>query len=306
LSNTNYISWIGRNIRPILIVQVIAIIFGSVISMPYFMPPQYKSNAIVYPYNFSAYSRETPTEQMLQFLTSLDIRNEVIKKFDLIKHYEIDTTKEEWRTKLYGKYDKNIVIGATEYEAVYVTVYDNDSKMACDIVNGVLQILNEKVLAVQKEKSSETAKMLKRQLDDKKKQCDSLTTLSKYLSTQFGLLDYANQTREVARAYYQNSNSAKGADIVNQMRNMEEKGMELQAVNQHLTASLTDYDGLMMKYQEAMKDVNKEITFSNVVEAPTPADKKSYPIRWIIVLISCAVGLVFTVVVLRLIEKFIV
>jgi hypothetical protein len=273
--------------------------------MPYFMPAQYKSNAIVYPYNFSTYSRETPTEQMMQFLTSLDIKNEVIKRFDLIKHYDIDTTKEEWKAKLNDKYDKNIVIGPTEYEAVYIAVYDIDSKFACNVVNGVLQILNEKVLAVQKQKSSETAKMLKRQLDEKKKQCDSLQTLSKYLSTQFGLLDYANQTREVARAYYQNSNSAKGADIVNQMRNMEEKGMELQAVNQHLNASLSDYDGLMMKYQEAMKDVNKEITFSNVVEAPVPADKKSYPIRWLIVLISCAVGLVFTVVVLRLIEKFI-
>ena len=305
LSNTNYIRWVVKNYKPILVMQVVAIIFGIIISLPTFMPPQYKSNAVVYPYNFSPYSRETPTEQMLQFLGSVDIKNEVIKRFKLVKHYQIDTTEKAWYSRLMEKYDKNINVGATEYEAVGITVFDCNPDTACKIVNGILQILNEKVLAVQKEKSTESARMLKRQLEEKKKQCDSLSLLSRQLSVQFGLLDYGNQTREVTRAYYQSGGSAKIADVANQMKNMEEKGMELQAVNQHLNATLGDYDGLMMKYQDAMKEVNKDITFSNVVEAPFPADKKTYPIRSLIVLISCAVALLFSVIVLRLVEKFI-
>jgi hypothetical protein len=301
--NTNYLKWVMEHKKALIGVQVIAIIAACIFSSPYFMPQQFKSFAIVYPYNLAPYSHETPTEQMLEFLSSRDIKEGVIKRFNLASHYNVDTTDRQWKSKLLEKYDKNIIIDATEYEAVEIMVYDVNADSAYRIVNGILNLLNQKILAVQKAKSVEIAGMWKMQLDTKKKECDSLSELSKSLSVQYGLLDYSSQTREVTKAYYTPA-SAKSSDVANQMKNMEEKGMELQAVNQHLTAALNNYDDILVKYEDAKRDVNKQLTFSNIITSPYAADKKSYPIRWLVVLITCIAAFVFSAVVLRTVERF--
>jgi len=300
--NTNYLKWLAGHGKALISIQVIAIIGGIVFSSPFFIPKQYKSFAVVYPYNFSVYSHESPTEQMMQFLTSRDIKEAVIKKFNLVKHYNIDTTNREWKSELLEKYDKDIIVNSTEYEAVELVVYDVSPDTAYKIVNGILDILNNKVLGVQKEKSLEVAKMWKKQLDMKKKECDSLSDLSKSLSVQFGLLDYGNQTREVTKAYYSGS-GAKSGEVATEMKNMEEKGTELAAVNQHLNAALVNYDDILVKYEDAERDVNKQLTYSNVVTSPYAADKKSYPIRWLVVLITCISAFLFSSVVIRVAER---
>lgn len=298
--NINYLKWLKEHKRALIVVQVIAIIGSAIFSSPYFMPQQFKSYAVVYPYNFSPYSHETPTEQMMEFLSSNDIKQAVIKKFDLIKHYNIDTAEKQWKSELLEKYDKNVIINGTEYEAVEVIVYDVNPDMAYKMVNGILDVLNDKVLKVQTQKSVETANMWKRQLDMKKKECDSLADLSKSLSVQYGLLDFSSQTREVTKAYY---SGAKNGDVSTQMKNMEEKGMALQAVNQHLSAALANYDDILVKYEDAEREVHKQITFSNVITAPYAADKKSYPIRWLVVLMTCLSAFVFSAVVIGLVER---
>jgi hypothetical protein len=300
--NTNYVKWLMGHKRALLMVQVIAIIGAVIFSSPYFMPQQFKSYAVVYPYNFSPYSHETPTEQMMEFLSSRDIKEGVIKKFNLVNHYDIDTTEKDWKSKLLDKYDKNVIINSTEYEAVEVIAYDVNPDTAYRIVNGILSVLNDKVLKVQTEKSVEVAKMWKKQMDMKKKECDSLSNLSKSLSTEYGLLDYGSQTREVTKAYYTSSGSKSG-EVATQMKNMEEKGMELQAINQHLGSALANYDDLLVKYEDAERDVHKQLTFSNVITSPYTADKKSYPIRWLVVLMTCLAAFVFSAVVIRVLER---
>ena len=164
-NNTNYLKWLLDHRKALLMVQVIAIVASVVFSAPYFMPQQFKSFAVVYPYNFSTYSHETPTEQMMEFLGSRDIKEGVIRKFNLAKHYQIDTVDDrEWKSRLLEKYDKNVLVSSTEYEAVEITAYDVNPDTAYRIVKGILNVLNEKVLQVQKSKSQEVANIWKKQL----------------------------------------------------------------------------------------------------------------------------------------------
>ena len=44
--------------------------------------------------------------------------------------------------------------------------------------------------------------------------------------------------------------------------------------------------------------VNKKLTYTNTVGFPEVADKKSYPIRWLIVLLSFFGSVLFTLIVL--------
>ena len=68
-----------------------SIVVGFIISLPIFMKPMYKSSAVLYPANLSPYSKETPTEQMVQLLNSEDVRDSLVKELHLFKHYKIDS-----------------------------------------------------------------------------------------------------------------------------------------------------------------------------------------------------------------------
>src|SRR5207237_10327913 len=87
-------------------------------------------------------------------------------------------------------------------------------------------------------------------------------------------------------------------EIKNMIANLQDKGGEFFELNEHLGRVRSSYDDLKVGYENALKDVNKQLTYSNVVTHPIPADKKSYPIRWLIVLLSVAGALFFSFMVI--------
>ena len=57
-------------------------------------------------------------------------------------------------------------------------------------------------------------------------------------------------------------------------------------MSEHLFRMRGTYNDLKVSHDVALRDVVKDLTYANVVTHPIVADKKSYPIRWLIVLIS--------------------
>ncbi|HTB31304.1 MAG TPA: Wzz/FepE/Etk N-terminal domain-containing protein [Bacteroidia bacterium] len=302
-----FLKWIFRRIKPLIIVQIIALCLSVFFSTPYFMPREYKSYAIVYPSNMSDYSHESPSEQMIEFLNSVDIKNEVIAKFHLSQHYNIVDDGRPYIDKLYSQYDHNVIVSPTEYGAVEIKVYDTSPDTALALVKGILDILNKKVFEVQKEKSMEVVSMWTQTLAAKKHQIDSMSALSKQLSTQYGMLEYESQSREVSRAYYQALATAKGTkqfdELTQQIKNLEDHGIEFRVLNQHIESAMGDYTGMEAKYEDALKDINKHFTFWNLVSTPFKPDSYSYPLRSLIILGSCFAALVFSIIVVRVTEK---
>ena len=289
---------------PLIVIQIIALVCSLIFSSQYFMPKEYRSYTTVYPYNMSEYSHEIPSEQMIEFLNSVDIKNQVIEKFNLRDHYGIIQNGKPYIDKLYAEYDHNVNVQPTEYGAVTIKVYDTNPDTAFAMVNGILDILNKKIHQVQKEKSMEVANMLKMAMDARKHQIDSMSVLSKDLSTKYGLLEYESQTREVTRAYYQTAKGSKQSDeLALQIKNLEDHGIEFRSVNQHIESALQDFAAIEAKYNDAMRDANKNLTYWNMVSAPFKPDTYCYPLRTLIILGSCFAALVFSIVVMRSLEK---
>ena len=69
-----------------------AVIVSIIFTMPQIMTPMFKAEMIIYPVNLQTYSKETPTEQMVQLLNSEDVKDNLIKDFHLYSHYDIDST----------------------------------------------------------------------------------------------------------------------------------------------------------------------------------------------------------------------
>jgi capsular polysaccharide biosynthesis protein len=303
----SFLKWLGKYLRPLLVIQITALILSIIFTSSFFIPKEYKSFTIIYPSNMSDYSHESPSEQMLEFLNSVDIKNAVIDKFDLLNHYELKKNGNPYIEKIYHQFDNNVSVKPTEYGAVELTVSDRSPDTACLMVNYILEVLNKKILTVQRGKAIEVANLLKTQLDLKHHQIDSLSKISKQLSEQYGLLEFDNQTREVTRAYYQAIASGKSQkqvdEIQQQLKNLQEHGIEYREINQHIDLYISSESALGMKYEDAMKDVNRNFTFWNSVSAPYIPDNYSYPPRLLFILGACFAVFLFSILFLRGSEK---
>ncbi|MBL0046721.1 MAG: hypothetical protein IPP32_01290 [Bacteroidetes bacterium] len=138
------------NRKSILIFVSSIVVIAILASTPYFIPPQYKSEVIFYPPNTSSnkiliqndvrFGSDKEIDQHIQLLKSSLVRDSVIKKFQLILHYNIDTLEKDWAFQLNEEYDENITIARTRYNALAVSVIDTDPKLAARIANDMVNI----------------------------------------------------------------------------------------------------------------------------------------------------------------------
>jgi len=301
LQSADIFKVISDSRKPLIIVGVLAAIASAIFSGPAFIKPRYKSEAVLYPSNLSKYSDESPTEQLIQLLQASDIRDSVIKAFNLYRHYDIDSVANKThRTEIFKIYDQNISISKTEYESVDIIAYDTDPVYASGIIDSMMSYMNKKARFLQREKSYEVLAMSKHRLDQKKVEMDSIEAEIQSYRDKYGILEYKTQAKEYARAYLKaiQSGSARAANESKDMlKNLETKGGEFSALSEHLWRIRGAYNDLKLEYETYLNDVTKELTYANIITYPVPADKKSYPIRWLIVVVSvsCALFLSFLV-----------
>lgn len=266
------------------IITLVAAIAGAVFSSSTFITPMYKSEAVLYPSNVAAYSDETFTEQMLQIMQSNEIMDSVVEKFDLMKHYKIDKGYKYWKTALIGEYRDNVRISRTPYDAVLIKVMDKDPEIACAMVKEIIRLYDYKVGTMHKIKRYETVQMYKRQLKEKQQFIDSLKTRMAEISTNYGVVEYESQSREVTKSYLEGRGSKD--DIDDMKGNLEQYGPEMLALAKLIKMESEYYSLVKVDYEQELRFYNAEMTFSNVVSEPFVADKKSYPVRWVVVALS--------------------
>lgn len=293
--------------KPILIVAVVAAIAAAVFSGPVFIKPRYKSEAVLYPSNLTKYSDESPTEQMIQLLAASDIRDSIIKAFNLYGHYEIDSVDNKThRTEMFKLYDQNVSVNKTEFESVNIVVYDTDPVYAAAIIDTMISYLNKKARTLQREKSYEVLIMAKHRMTVKKAEMDSMESVIQDYRNKYGLLEYKTQAQEYARAYGRalQSGSPRAINETKQMLlTLGEKGGEFNSLMEHLWRIRGTYNDLKQDYENSINDVTKILTYANVITYPVPADKKSYPIRWLIVVIAVSSAVVMSVLVVLYLDS---
>jgi uncharacterized protein involved in exopolysaccharide biosynthesis len=292
----------------LLLIMVFSVTLAVIFSSEAFIKPKFKSTAVVYPSNLVPYSTESPTEQMLQLFESEDIRDELIRDFDLFRHYEIDTTQKFPLTMLYGRMKENIHIDKTKFESVEIEVMDTDPLIASRMVDSLVSKMHNKARMLQREKSSEVVVILRYQLELKKAEMDSMENRLRDIRNNYGILDFEEQVRSFSRVYYTEMAAGRASLDGNRpldrvMSDMQDHGGEYVALKEHLWRVRGTYNDLKVKYEDAVKDLVKELTYSNIVTRPVPAEKKSYPVRSLIVLLFTASMLAISLMILVLIEN---
>ncbi len=303
--NTSMIQTIYKWKWHIVIITVVAAILGAIFSGSRFITPMYKSEAILYPSNVSSYSDETFTEQMLQIMQSNEIMDSVVEHFGLMEHYKISKSYPYWKTVLIDQYRDNVRISRTPYDAVLIKVLDKDPEIACGMVKEIIRLYDKKVGTMHKIKRLEAVNMYKRQLDEKQQYIDSLKARMTELSTNYGVLDYTSQSREVTRGYLRTNDGSKvNTDGVDEIKtNIEQYGAEIVALNTLIIAENTHFAAVKLDYEQELRFYNANMTFSNVISEPFVADKKTYPVRWVVVALCGLAACFISIIVVYLMES---
>ena len=282
----------------IIIITVIAAICGAIFSSATFITPLYKSEAVAYPANISPYSDESETEQMLQIINSQSIADSVIEKYDLWSDYGIERNYQFAKTYMMLEYHDKIKISKTPYEAVSITVLDKDPQVACNIAKDILNFYDQKVAKLHRDKAKEVVDMYAHQLELKQQDLDTMKARLSYLGTNFGLANYERQSQEITKGYI--NGSAKAAEL---KRNLELYGPESIDLENKIIAEATAFVDVKLDYEQQLRIYNADLTFSNIITEPYPADKKSYPVRWVVVALSALGAFLITLLVLFVIEN---
>jgi len=292
----------------LILVTIVSVALAVIFSSETFIKPKFKSTAIAYPSNLVPYSTESPTEQMLQLFESTEIRDELIKDFDLFKHYGIDTTDKFPFTMLYGQMSENIKIEKTKYESVEIEVLDTDPAVASRMADSLLAKMHSKARELQREKSNEVVIILKNQLDFKKAEMDSMEKELMDIRMRYGILDFENQVKSFSKVYYSELAGGRASiggnrPIDNAMKGLLNKGGAYVSLSEHLWRVRGTYNDLKVLYESALKDLTKELTYSNIITKPIPAEKKTSPVRSLIILMFTGSMLLLTFIVLVILEN---
>jgi capsular polysaccharide biosynthesis protein len=301
ISNTNILKVIWKRKSSLFVVSLLAIVLSTIFSGPKFITPKYESVAIVYPSNIEPFSEESPTEQMLQILNSTDIKQDLIDSFNLLEHYNIDTSKKYYHTKVMREIDNNLIIQKTRYESVIIEVRDKDREMACDMVKSTIFFFDKKMQNIFEINKREELSGINKIVKEKKDYIDSLNNRLDSLRKNYHILDYSAQSKEYTRQYLRSTSEGKNNSGVKNMEtffsSLESYGGEFLLLGGYLNSATGVYNKLISERDLIMKDLNKGMSFVNIINKPMPADKKCYPVRWIMVLGSFLATFLLTLII---------
>ncbi len=309
--------------RKWLLIVCVATFFVSAVCS-FLVRPRFKSTAILYAPRTSSVSKillneqnynerlevkalatMDETEQMLPFLNATSIKDSLIEKYKLAEYYDIDLNKKGGKTKLYKTITNNMTVKRTEYGAITVSLSDWDPQRAYDMTVDVVRWLDTIKNRVELERTKAAYQILQNQLDSVEleiaKVNDSIEEIMKH-----GVFDVKLQSERLTQQYAiaaAQGNAAAMQRIRKEQDTIAKYGAKL-TTYQDLEYNFSKYHALCKeKMLDAKMDMTTIMPVKFVIDNPVLADKKYYPKKSLIVVISTLCAFVLAMVVLLMIER---
>ena len=321
-NSLNILQFIFKWRKILLIIALAAIVVSSIVSLT--IRPKYKSTVILFPATTSSISKallsetnfknddvlafgaEEEAEQMLQILNSDEVRSRVSEKYNLMAHYGIDADDKFKRTKLFEEFQSNITFKRTEYMSVKIEVMDTDPDTAALIANDIASLHDSTKIRMQKERALQALNIVKKEYNDKDSQINTMTDSIRMLNS-LGLYDYESQsevtTEQYAIALSKGDQRAVKA-LEEKLKIIATYGSAYVSLRDNLELQRKQLNLLKTKYEGAKADAEQFLPQKFVVSNAFPAEKKSYPVRWLIVVVATITTLLMSIIFILLFENY--
>jgi capsular polysaccharide biosynthesis protein len=232
------------------------------------------------------FGNKADVNRVLTIANSNPVIDFVIDSFHLAQHYDIDVNKPYWKTKVRKKFEKKYEAIKTEHDAVQISLYDTDPKLAAAIVNTVVKKVDE---------------LNKEHVNDSKKKVANAIALQ-IVNLQQTVNSYIDTLALLGQQYkIKVSSGADGTVIVD--------GNDYHAVQL--------YKAFMSKQTNSSRELNNlinikgqiDVSLKNnesslfILEEAFPADRREKPVRSLVVLITMLITIFVSVIGVLLIEQ---
>jgi uncharacterized protein involved in exopolysaccharide biosynthesis len=318
-SSTEFFNFIVKKIKPLAIITLIGAVVSIIVALT--IQPRYKSKVVMFPASSSSVSNdllsnnpgqknilkfgsEEEAEQMIQVLYSNEIRDNIITKYNLMQHYEIDSASQFPLTKLYNKYKSNISFRRTEYLSVEIEVLDTDPQTAANIANDIASLTDTVMNRMQKDRALLALKLVGEEYTGLQNQMKVMED-SLGIIREKGINNYETQAEvynsALAAAIAKGNIQAMNA-IQQKIDTLSKYGGIYVSLRDRLIYETERLSRLKAKYLEAKVDYEQKLPHKFIVDRAVKAEKKSKPVRWIIVSLSTFSTFIFAMIFLILLD----
>lgn len=310
-SSFDLVLFLWRKRRLILGLTLLGFLGGVIAAIA--TPAQYKSEVILFPAITNSVSKallseqatgrddilalgdEEDAEQLLQILHSDMVGDRTTRRFDLMKVYKIDPEGRHKNSELREAYEDHVKFEYTKFGSVRVSVLDHDPQRAADMANFITQQVDSVWKHMARERALKGYRTVKDGVDKLTAEIAQMEDSMAILRT-LGVQDYHSQ----AERY----NEYLGAAIVKgDQRAINEFDRRFAILAKYGGAYVTLQDRqfnevkrlsmLRMKLEQAQADVENDLPHKFVVNQAFPADRKSWPITWLVIAMGTMSAMLF-------------
>jgi uncharacterized protein involved in exopolysaccharide biosynthesis len=267
------------------LIALSSVAFIAAVIVSLLIEPRFKSSVVLFPAASVSLSKslvETSTfstdhrdvlsfgedeeaERMLQILHSNQIKDHIVKRFDLMDHYEIDMSKPYPYTKLENKYKSNIKFKRTEFMSIAINVLDTDPQMAADIANEIAAYIDSTIYNMQRERAIQAFKIVEREY-----------------------LHASDEVKSISEALQKTNR--------NQVAYSE--------LSQKLESEIIRLGQLKEKYVSTKVNVEQRLPQIFIVDKAVKAERKAVPKRSIIVIVTTLSAFLLSLLGLLIVDQF--
>ena len=320
--SSNFIVFTYKYRKAISVIVAISIVVSTIVS--YIIPKKYESVAKVYPSSTNSiaqailsttpgnqadimeFGEEEKTEQLLEVLASEKVKSRIITEFNLLKHYNIDSnTSNTPLTDLQEKYKNNISFKRNINMAIEITVLDVNPDTASLIANRIVALADEVMNEIRSKRNVQAYEIVKKIYLQKVAQINTMEDSIKFIMTN-GVIDVSGQAEVYSDAHaiaLSKGNKTGAIALEKKLNTISKYGAQFISLNEKLIVEQKMLSELKAKYTEAKVDVEEKIENVFIVTNAVPAEKNSYPIKWLIVLLSTIGGLVMGILSITVYEQ---
>ncbi|MBS1583385.1 MAG: hypothetical protein JST66_14390 [Bacteroidetes bacterium] len=313
--------FLWRKRRLIIGITLLGAIAGVIAA--YAIRPLFKSEVILFPAITNSVSKallseqstgrddilalgdEEDAEQLLQILHSDLVRERSAERFGLMKVYRIKADDPHKNSDLREAYEDHIKFEYTKFGSVRVEVLDEDPQRAADIANFIAEQVDSVWRDMARERAMKGFTLVKAKVEELQGQIEQMEDSMRTLRS-LGVQDYHTQTERY--------NEYLGAAILKgDQRAVKEFEDRFKVLAQYGGAYVTLQDRqfnevkrlsvLRMKLEQAQADLESDLPHKFVVNKAFAADRKSYPVRWLVVAISTASALLLALLLIIIQEN---
>lgn len=314
LSFLDLIKIIWANKKQLLTIMISTAMVSALLS--FLLPEYYKSTTTFYPAklahtpinetilrrgNVSDFGETGDAEQALEILNSTALHNRVIEYLDLYPHYEINREKPFAYTEILKTFRSNFTAKRNKFNSIEIVVKDKDPKMAASIANTVTAYYDTVRYEINQKRANEMLKTMEYNYMVQRKAIDSL----KHRMDSMSIMGVLSQFERayLIQAYAESGPQEKGR-LKQLVDNNIRYGEEFDVLEKIYDREVENNLYLTKFIAQTRADANFQLSQKFVVDTAVPAERKYYPVRWLVVLVSAMSSLVFAICLLLIKSKW--